>query len=154
MKFIFTSLSLLAVASAFELAWYDKIPLWQASCKNIVLTDGHVLRATCTNPAIDPATAQPTDLSIDLNTCFANYLGHLVYVPDGGFGSSCNSLLNGTKLIAECSAGQNQGSIYNEYELDDWHTIRMSGGDFVMQCGPMDGLEKRADNKQARPFVA
>ncbi|KAI0457017.1 hypothetical protein F5B21DRAFT_465249 [Xylaria acuta] len=148
------SLPLLVMVSAFELPWYEKMSLGAANCQNIHLTDGHVLHATCTNPAADPSYTKPVDLSLDLNDCFANYMGTLNYVSNGGFGSSCSSHLVGTKLVSKCSVGKDRGTKHNEYELNDWHTIRLTGQDFTMHCGGTEGLEKRVNNKEARPFVA
>ncbi|KAI1755370.1 hypothetical protein F4782DRAFT_551621 [Xylaria castorea] len=146
------SLPLLAIVSAFELPSYDKLSLGAAYCKNIHLTDGHVLQATCTNVAAEGMKAH--DLSLDLNGCFANYMGTLNHVADGGFGASCKSCkMVGTKLVCDCLVGDSTTK-HTKYELDDWRTIRMGGEDFTMSCGSTDGLEKRVENKEARPFVA
>ncbi|KAI8945630.1 hypothetical protein F4801DRAFT_115747 [Xylaria longipes] len=148
------SLPLLAIVSAFEVPWYEKLSLGDANCQNFHLKKT-VLHATCKNPARNPDEAKPVDLSLDLNTCFANYLGTLNYVSDGGYGSSCSWChLVGTKLVCMCSVGGDGGTKYNEYELNNWRTIRLTGGDFTMHCGSTEGLEKRVDNKEARPFVA
>ncbi|KAI0912841.1 hypothetical protein F4824DRAFT_499570 [Ustulina deusta] len=148
-------LPLLAIVSAFAIPYYEKMSLSSAHCQNIRLTDGHVLHATCTNPAQDPAITEPVDLSLDLDSCFANYLGTLNYVSDGGFSSSCSAChLVDTKLVCECSVGQGLGTKHNEYELNYWRTIRLTLEDFNLQCGSTEGVEKRADNKEARPFVA
>ncbi|KAI1145040.1 hypothetical protein F4825DRAFT_444892 [Nemania diffusa] len=124
-------------------------------CQNLQLTDGHVLHGTCTNSGIDPSYRVPVDLSLDLNNCFANYLGNLNHVSNGGFSSTCSSChMNGTKLACDCSIGKDLGRKHSEYELDDWRTIRMTSSDFNMDCGSTEGLEKRVDNKKARPFLA
>ncbi|KAI1372319.1 hypothetical protein F4677DRAFT_265039 [Hypoxylon crocopeplum] len=139
----------LTVVSAFEVAEIYKKTLGNSDCTNIHLTDGHVLRATCT----DPATRSRHDYDLDLNNCFANYLGTLDHTPHGDFGPSCNSChMSGTKLICECSAGAGRGTKHNEFELDNWWTVQINPD--VMTCNMNTGIEKRSNGKEAQFFVA
>ncbi|KAI0535177.1 hypothetical protein GGR58DRAFT_519640 [Xylaria digitata] len=149
------SLPFLATVLAFEIPWFEKLSITEAKCENIHLADGHVLHVSCKNPVWDPATTKPEELTLDLNGCFANYMGTLNLVRDGGFASSCESChLDGTKLVCECSVGEGLGTKYTEYELDFWRTVRVEGPELQINCGGTEGLEKRVNNKNARPFIA
>ncbi|KAI1501577.1 hypothetical protein F5X99DRAFT_428336 [Biscogniauxia marginata] len=126
-----------------EIADIYKKTLLNAPCTKIRLTDRYVLRATCESimgPAVDTA--------LDLNGCFANYLGSLARVRDGkgGFGGSCDSCeLQGTKLACECRIGAeaNGGMRHSEVELDDWDVVQVNLDTGLLQCMDTFGLEKR-----------
>ncbi|KAI1105748.1 hypothetical protein F4804DRAFT_110881 [Jackrogersella minutella] len=140
---------LLTVVSAYEISDVYKKTLGNSDCTNIHLTEGHVLRANCVNPGYN----KHMDFNLDLNTCFANYLGTLNQVPNGGFGGSCSPCaIDGTKLTCECSGGKGRSKRHNEVELNDWNVIQIQDG--YLTCGNTDGLEKRASNKEARFFLA
>ncbi|KAI0380358.1 hypothetical protein F5Y04DRAFT_104101 [Hypomontagnella monticulosa] len=143
-------LPLLAIVSAFEVSDVYKKTLGNSDCTRISLTEGHNLHATCINPGY----GTPYDFDLDLNGCFANYLGTLNRVTNGkgGFAGSCSSChLSGTKLICECSAGRGRGTKHNEVELADWNVIQVKEG--CLTCGSTAGIEKRAAGKNARFFI-
>ncbi|KAI1137385.1 hypothetical protein F5Y05DRAFT_88151 [Hypoxylon sp. FL0543] len=155
MKTKFTStlafVPLLAFVSASEVSDVYKKTLGNSDCTNIRLTDGHVLRANCENPGY----GQRMEFDLDLNKCFANYLGTLNHVPNGngGFGGSCSPCqMIGTKLSCHCLIGGGRGTMHSEVELDDWNVIQVQQGLFT--CGSTEGVEKRTVGKEARPFIA
>ncbi|KAI0104738.1 hypothetical protein GGR51DRAFT_572681 [Nemania sp. FL0031] len=146
-------LSLFANVLAMEIPFYEKQSLTDANCENIQIKDNHILTATCTEK--DFSMPFTVDASLDLNDCFANYMGTLKLVyQGGGFSSSCDKigLVNKTKLVADCGKGKENGggTIHNEYELDNWRVIRLGLSHFNMSCSSTEGIEK----KEARPFVA
>ncbi|KAI0149649.1 hypothetical protein F4776DRAFT_172816 [Hypoxylon sp. NC0597] len=155
MKTNFTStlafLPLLAFVSAFEVSDVYKKTLGNSACTNIHLTDGHVLHANCE----DPGYGKRMDVDLDLNQCFANYLGTLNFAPhgNGGFGGSCSPCqMVGTKLTCQCLIGGNRGTKYSEVELNDWNVIQVEQDS--ISCASNEGIEKRAVGKQARSFIA
>ncbi|KAI1463119.1 uncharacterized protein F4812DRAFT_463974 [Daldinia caldariorum] len=92
------------------------------------------------------------DYSLDLNTCFANYVGSLNHVANGGFADSCTGChMDGTKLICECLVGADRGIKRNEVELDDWNLIQVN--EESLGCGSTVGFE-RSVGKSARFFTA
>ncbi|KAI6090332.1 hypothetical protein F4821DRAFT_229090 [Hypoxylon rubiginosum] len=124
-----------------------KHSLGNSDFENFFLTDTYTLHATDNHN---------NDYTLDLNICFANYLGTLDHVTNlkGGFGGSCPSCaMNGTILSCECSMGEGLGTKHNEFQLDDWKTIQVAPGG-ILSCSDMPGVEKRLDNKSARLFVA
>ncbi|OTA57453.1 hypothetical protein K449DRAFT_424833 [Hypoxylon sp. EC38] len=155
MKTTFTStlafLPLLALVSAFEVSDVYKKTLGNSNCTDIHLTDGHVLHANCDNPGHGTFM----DVDLDLNQCFANYLGTLNFTPNGhgGFGGSCSSCqIVDTKLTCQCSMGENRGTKYTEVELNDWNVIQVQ--EDSLSCDSHEGIEKRAIGKEARFFIA
>ncbi|KAI1184574.1 hypothetical protein F5B17DRAFT_433421 [Nemania serpens] len=161
------SLPLAALVSAFEVPGWEKMSLRDALCKNVHLTDKYVLNADCTNP-YDPPPLQTRSISLDLNKCFANYLGTLNYVQDGGFGASCDEChLEGGdayNLVCQCDMGDGTNKNMNTtYKLGDWKTVRIEGCAGCQYCGPCnlnpschssDYIEKRSEDKKARNFLA
>ncbi|KAI2627870.1 hypothetical protein GGS26DRAFT_122021 [Hypomontagnella submonticulosa] len=142
-------LPILTIVSAFEVSDVYKKTLGNSDCSRISLTKGHILHATCINPGYGTLY----DFNLDLNGCFANYLGTLNHVTNGGFAASCSSChVSGTKLVCECSAGRGRGTKHNEVELADWNVIQVN--DESLTCGSTAGIEKRAAGAQARFFVA
>ncbi|OTB02674.1 hypothetical protein M426DRAFT_24461 [Hypoxylon sp. CI-4A] len=138
-------LPLLAITSAFEVSDTYKKSLGNSDCTSILLEDAHVLRATCT----DPGPRTKVDLTLDLNTCFANYLGTLNHVPhgSGGFAESCKFChLDRTSLVCECSAGAGHGLRHSAVELADWNVIQFTEG--KLYCDSTEGLTKRAAGRR------
>ncbi|KAI1159472.1 hypothetical protein F5B18DRAFT_655590 [Nemania serpens] len=139
-----STLASLALVSAYEVAPVEKMSLRDALCKN-----------------------QP--INLDLNQCFANYLGTLNYVQDGGFGSSCDECYvddsDDTKynLVCQCDTGADS-TMNTTYALGDWKTIRIQGClgcqacskecNLAIGCHNSDYIEKRAEDKIALPFLA
>ncbi|KAI2604136.1 uncharacterized protein GGS25DRAFT_449447 [Hypoxylon fragiforme] len=143
-------LPLITVISATEVAGFLKNTLGNSDCTNIRLDDGHVLRTTCT----DPEYKNRTDVSLDLNGCFANYLGTLNHAYNGNFAGSCSGChMDKTKLVCECSKDESGCTKHTEYELSEWHTVQVNPGG-ILACDFNSGLEKRAKDKEARAFVA
>ncbi|KAI1393008.1 uncharacterized protein F4822DRAFT_392833 [Hypoxylon trugodes] len=139
---------LLTIVTASEISDIYKKTLGNSDCTNIGLTDGHVLHATCT----DPGVGKSADFDLELNDCFANYLGTLNHVTNGGFAGSCHSChMDGTKLTCDCSTGHGS-SKHNVVELNDWDVIQITEGS--MYCGGTDGIEKRKLSKGSRFFRA
>ncbi|KAI0837043.1 hypothetical protein F5Y06DRAFT_90700 [Hypoxylon sp. FL0890] len=142
---------LLAFVSASEVSDVYKKTLGNSDCTNIHLTGGHVLHANCENPGY----GERMDFDLDLNGCFANYLGTLNHVPNGngGFGGSCSSCqMIGTKLSCQCLIGGGHGTMHSEVELNDWDVIQVQQG--LLTCGSSEGVEKRAIGREARSFTA
>ncbi|KAI1459877.1 hypothetical protein F4805DRAFT_34505 [Annulohypoxylon moriforme] len=142
---------LLAIVSAFEVSDVYKTDIGNCDCTDIHLIGNHLLHANCERPGY----GLRMDYNLDLNKCFANYLGTLNYLPNGngGFGGSCSPCqMNGTKLVCECSIGKGQGTRHNEVELNNWNVIQIQ--DDQLACGSTEGLEKRAVNKEAQFFRA
>ncbi|KAI2467569.1 hypothetical protein F4781DRAFT_303411 [Annulohypoxylon bovei var. microspora] len=142
---------LLSIVSAMEVSDVYKKTLGNSDCANIHLTGNHVLHANCERPGY----GTHTDYELDLNKCFANYLGTLNYIPNGngGFGGSCSPCkMSGTKLVCECSVGRRHGTRHNEVELNDWNVIQIQ--DAELTCASTEGIEKRAVGKEARLFAA
>ncbi|KAI1806500.1 hypothetical protein F4811DRAFT_132393 [Daldinia bambusicola] len=142
------TLPLLTTVSAFEVADIYKTTLGSSDCTAIHLTEGRILRANC----VKPGYGSRTDYSLDLNTCFANYVGSLNHVVNGGFADSCTAChMDGTKLICECLVGADRGIKHNEVELNDWNLIQVN--EESLGCGSTAGIERRA-GKGARFFTA
>ncbi|KAI1196132.1 hypothetical protein F5X97DRAFT_325807 [Nemania serpens] len=160
-----STLASLALVSAFEVPFWEKMSLSSASCRNVHLTDKYVLNADCANPS-DPPPMEWRGISLDLNKCFANYLGTLNYVQDGGFGASCSDCrLEGDNhdLVCQCDKGDGTGNKNTTYALSDWKTIRIEGCAGCQYCEKCvlnpschysDGIEKREEDKTARSFFA
>ncbi|KAI1474520.1 hypothetical protein K445DRAFT_20922 [Daldinia sp. EC12] len=143
-------LPILATVSAFEIADIYKKTLGNSDCTAIHLTEGRILRANC----VKPGYGSRADYNLDLNTCFANYLGSLNHVTNGGFSGSCAGChMDGTKLICECLISPESGIKHNEVELDNWDLIQVN--DDILTCGSDSvGLEMRGTGKAARFFTA
>ncbi|KAL7623604.1 hypothetical protein AAE478_005156 [Parahypoxylon ruwenzoriense] len=139
----------LTIVAASEISDIYKKGLGNSDCTNIHLTDRYTLHATCTNPGYGTSK----DFSLNLNECFANYLGTLNHTPNGGFGGSCSPCTtSGTELVCECQVGEGHGTRYNAVDLGDWNTIQLSDG--KLSCSDTSGVEKRAKSKEARFFIA
>ncbi|KAI1414162.1 hypothetical protein F5Y13DRAFT_188689 [Hypoxylon sp. FL1857] len=142
---------LLALVSANEISDVYKKTLGNSDCTNIQLTEGHVLHANCENPGYGARA----DFELDLNECFANYLGTLNHVShgNGGFAASCSPCqMIGTKLSCQCSIGRDRGTRHSEVELNDWTVIQIQQN--LIVCGSTEGIEKRAIGKEAQFFMA
>ncbi|KAI1770803.1 hypothetical protein F4818DRAFT_445986 [Hypoxylon cercidicola] len=103
------------------------------SCSNLRLTDNYLLEAECLSPN------GRIHSTLDLDHCFANYFGNLVFVQrDGGFTYSCMNELVGnysTVLEARCSMGEGKGQKGNYFDLNDCNYIQNESGN--LQCeGP------------------
>ena len=69
---------------------------FSGSCKDLKLTDGHVLSATCKDRG-----ANFRNTSLDLNSGIGNKDGHLITT--GGYAGTCKNIgLNGNSLRADC----------------------------------------------------
>ncbi|KAI0401139.1 hypothetical protein F4802DRAFT_601413 [Xylaria palmicola] len=155
------SLALYSLVSAFEVPLWEKMSLSDAHCEDINLTDSYILHARCvsvSSPSWD-LNSPPKDISLDLNKCFANYMGTLNFVPDGGFGTSCPECTIDDKknLVCKCGIGAGMGYKETTQGLNDWRIIRVAGlgnSEIEMSCHQDIGIQKRADDKEARPFVA
>ncbi|KAI8964619.1 hypothetical protein F5Y11DRAFT_79540 [Daldinia sp. FL1419] len=142
-------LPILTTISAFEVADIYQKTLGNSDCTGIHLTDGHVLRANC----VRAGYGSRMDYDLDLNSCFANYVGSLNHVANGGFAGSCTDChMHGTKLSCECLLGAGRGVKHTEYQLDAWDVIQID--DDTMNCDSTKGLEMRDAGKSARFFTA
>lgn len=105
--------------------------LGSAQCQNVRLTDKYVLQADCTSPSsAPPDKLSRTHLNLDLNNCFANYKGTLNRAkPGGGFGASCPSCTLDDKytMHCDCETGNGNETMKTEYDLNNWHPVRISG---------------------------
>ncbi|XDG08210.1 hypothetical protein ABKA04_007825 [Annulohypoxylon sp. FPYF3050] len=141
----------LAIVSAMEVSDVYKTDIGNCNCNNIHLTGNHVLNANC----VRPGYGSRLNYSLDLNRCFANYLGTLNYIPEGNgdFGASCGPCkMNGTKLDCECEVGKGRGTRHNEVELNDYSVLQIR--DDILTCDSTADIQKRAVNKEARFFLA
>ncbi|KAI5857365.1 hypothetical protein GGS23DRAFT_600853 [Durotheca rogersii] len=146
---------ILTGVDAMGLAQIFKNGLGNSDCSDIHLTDRYTLHAICK----DPEHRNYKEFSLDLNACYANYLGTLNRVDGGGgFGASCSPCsMSGTNLTCECAIDGSGATRHTEVDLGGWRAVQVANGQ--LSCSNMDSFdvepgEKRAVTKEAQFFVA
>ncbi|KAI4865331.1 hypothetical protein F4820DRAFT_420568 [Hypoxylon rubiginosum] len=112
------------------------------SCSNIRLTHSRYLFAECLEiPAWRSSPAAVISASLDLDECFANYEGNLVYAYRNGHYSgscACDAVgLNNATLSCICDGNEN----YSAFDLNNWHYIQNNLG--ILNCMPVPAIKPR-----------